>query len=137
MDARETRITPDERQRIDRWLWCVRLFKTRALAAQAVSGGRVHLNGERVKPAHVVRIGDQISLTVDGVEATFEVLGLPLRRGPAVEARQQYSEQPASLARRALHREMHQLADQTRPRPATRPDKRDRRRLVRFQRGED
>jgi ribosome-associated heat shock protein Hsp15 len=129
--------SPGARQRIDRWLWCARFFKTRALAAQAVSGGRVHLNDERVRPAHPVRIGDQISLTVDGIQATFDVLGLPLRRGPAAEARQQYSEQAASLARRAQHREMHRLADQTRPRPATRPDKRDRRRLVRFQRGED
>jgi ribosome-associated heat shock protein Hsp15 len=125
------------RLRIDRWLWCARFFKTRALAAQAVSGGRVHLNGERVKPAHLVRIGDHVSLTLDGVDGTFDVLGLPTRRGPATEARRHYNEQPESQMRRARHRELHQLADQTRPRPVTRPDKRDRRRLVRFQRGED
>jgi ribosome-associated heat shock protein Hsp15 len=124
-------------QRIDRWLWCARFFKTRALATQAVNGGRVHLNGERVKPAHQVRIGDCISLTLGGLQATFDVLGLPDRRGPAPEARQLYSEQPASLERRARHRELHRLADQTRPRPATRPGKRDRRRLVRLQRGSD
>jgi ribosome-associated heat shock protein Hsp15 len=128
-------LSSSDRQRIDRWLWCARFYKTRALAAQAVSGGRVHLNGERVKPAHLVRIGDHISLTLDGVQATFDVLGLPLRRGPAAQARQHYSEQPASLERRTQHRQMHRLADQSRPRPATRPDKRDRRRLLRFQRG--
>lgn len=125
------------RPRIDRWLWCARFFRTRALAAQAVAGGRVHLNGERVKPGHLVRIGDHISLSLDGVQATFDVVGLPMRRGPATEARQQYREQPDSLERRARHRELHRLADQTRPRPETRPDKRDRRRLVRFQRGDD
>jgi len=124
------------RQRIDRWLWCARFFKTRALAAQAVSGGKVHLNGERVKPAHSVQIGDCISLMMDGVRAEFDVLGLPARRGPAAEAQTHYSEPPASLERRARHREVHQLADQSRPRPPSRPDKRARRRLVRFQRGE-
>ena len=130
-------LSSSERQRIDRWLWCARFYKTRALAAQAVSGGRVHLNGERVKPSHPVRVGDHISLSLDGTQATFDVLDLPPRRGPAAEARRHYSEQPASLQRRARHREMHRFADQSRPRPATRPDKRDRRRLVRFQRGGD
>ena len=129
--------SPGEHLRIDKWLWCTRFFKTRALATQAVSGGKVHLNGERVKPAHLVRAGDQVSLTLGGIQATFDVLGLPQRRGPATEARQHYNEQPASVERRARHREIHRLADQTRPRPATRPHKRDRRRLVRFQRGED
>lgn len=125
------------RQRIDRWLWCARFFKTRALAAQATSGGKVHLNNERVKPAHGVQIGDHISMMVDGVRAEFDVLGLPARRGPAKEAQQHYCERPESVERRAKHREVHRLADLTRPRPASRPGKRDRRRLVRFQRGED
>jgi len=123
-------------QRIDKWLWCARFFKTRSLAAQAVSGGKVHLNGERVKPAHLVQIADQISLMRDGVEATFDVMGIPSRRGPAAEAQRHYSERPDSVERRARYREVHRLADQSRPRPATRPDKRDRRRLVRFQRGD-
>lgn len=124
------------RHRIDRWLWCTRFFKTRSLAAQAVSGGKVHLNGDRVKPAHAVQMGDRIGLMLGGVLAEFEVLGLPERRGPAAEAQQHYKEQPASAARRARHREAQRLADLSRPRPDTRPDKRDRRRLVRFQRGE-
>lgn len=124
------------RHRIDRWLWCARFFKTRSLAAQAVSGGKVHLNGDRVKPAHAVQVGDRIGLMLSGVLAEFEVLGLPERRGPAPEAQQHYQEQPASAERRARHREAQRLADLSRPRPDTRPDKRDRRRLVRFQRGE-
>ncbi len=52
-----------EPMRVDRWLFFVRLFKSRSLASQAVSGGRVHLNGERVKPAHVVRVGDQLAFS--------------------------------------------------------------------------
>jgi ribosome-associated heat shock protein Hsp15 len=125
------------RHRLDRWLWCARFFKTRSLAAQAVSGGKVHLNGDRVKPAHAVQVGDRIGLMLGGVLAEFDVLGLPERRGPATEAQRHYSEQPASAKRRTRHREAQRLADLSRPRPITRPDKRDRRRLVRFQRGED
>lgn len=125
------------RHRIDRWLWCVRFFKTRSLAAQAVSGGKVHLNGDRVKPAHAVQVGDRIGLMLGGVLAEFEVLGLPQRRGPAPEAQQHYREQAGSAERRARHREAQRLADLSRPRPDTRPDKRDRRRLLRFQRGEE
>jgi ribosome-associated heat shock protein Hsp15 len=128
--------SPAERHRIDRWLWCTRFFKTRSVAAQAVSGGKVHLNGDRVKPAHSVRVGDRVAIRMDGALAEFEVLGLPARRGPATDAQRQYREEAASVERRAKHREAQRLADLSRPRPDARPDKRDRRRLVRFQRGE-
>jgi ribosome-associated heat shock protein Hsp15 len=131
-----TEDSPADRHRIDRWLWCARFFKTRSAAAQAVSGGKVHLNGDRVKPAHSVRVGDYIAVMMGGVLAEFEVSGLPARRGPATEAQTCYREQPASVLRRTKHREAQRLADLSRPRPDTRPDKRDRRRLVRFQRGE-
>jgi ribosome-associated heat shock protein Hsp15 len=125
-----------ERHRIDKWLWCARFFKKRSIAAQAVSGGRVHINGERVKPAHSVRIGDRISLNLEGVVAVFDVLGLPERRGPAPEARSNYAETPESVERRERVKEQQRLANLSRPRPDTRPDKRDRRRLVKFQPGE-
>jgi ribosome-associated heat shock protein Hsp15 len=126
--------TPPERHRVDKWLWCARFFKTRSLAAQAVSGGKVHINGERVKPAHVIRVGDRLSLMLNGMPAEFDVLGLPERRGPAPEAQKNYAETPASVERRTKLREAHRLAELSRPRPDTRPDKRDRRRLVKFQR---
>ena len=128
--------TGPERHRIDKWLWCARFFKTRSLAAQAVSGGRVHINGERVKPAHNLRVGDRLSLMLNGVPAEFDVLGLPERRGPAPEAQKNYAETPSSTERRARVREAHRLADLSRPRPDTRPDKRDRRKLVKIQRGQ-
>ena len=123
-----------ERHRIDKWLWCARFFKTRSLAAQAVSGGKVHINGERVKPAHNLRVGDRLSLMLNGMPAEFDVLGLPERRGPAPEAQKNYAETPVSVERRTKLREAHRLADLSRPRSEGRPDKRDRRRLVKFQR---
>lgn len=125
-----------DRHRLDKWLWCARFFKTRSQATQAVSGGKVHVNGERVKPAHAVRVGDRISLSIQGAVAELNVVGLLARRGPAPEAQTHYAETAASVERRARLREQHKLADMSRPRPDTRPDKRDRRRLVKFQRGE-
>src|SRR5580692_8214025 len=130
-------MTTDEKadnHRLDKWLWHTRFYKTRSLAPAAINGGKVHLNAERVKPAHQVRIGDRLSLSLQGMVAEFEVLGLPQRRGPAAEAQSHYLETPASAARRAQFREQQRLAQVSRPRPEARPDKRDRRRLMRLQR---
>lgn len=116
-----------ETHRLDKWLWHTRFYKTRSLATAAINGGKVHLNAERVKPAHRVRIGDRLSLSLQGVVAEFEVLGLPERRGPASEAQTHYLETPQSAARRAHLKEQQKLAQVSRPRPEGRPDKRDRR----------
>jgi len=83
-----------------------------------------------------VRIGDRISLNLQGIVAEFDVLGLPERRGPATEAQSHYAETPESAERRARVKDQQRLANLSRPRPDTRPDKRDRRRIVKFQRGE-
>jgi ribosome-associated heat shock protein Hsp15 len=132
-------MTTDEKNadhRLDKWLWHARFYKSRGLAAAAISGGKVHLNAERVKPAHRVRIGDRLSVNLQGAVAEFEVLGLPARRGPAAEAQAHFRETPASVTRRAQLREQHRLAQLCRPRPESRPDKRDRRRLMRLQRNQ-
>lgn len=120
--------------RLDKWLWHARFFKTRSLATAAINGGKVHLNAERVKPAHRVRIGDRLSLSLQGIVAEFEVLGLPQRRGPAAEAISHYLETAASAQRRVKLREQQRLANISRPRPEARPDKRERRRLMRLHR---
>ncbi len=130
-------MTADEQaddQRLDKWLWHARFYKTRSLATAAINGGKVHLNAERVKPAHRVRIGDRLSLSLQGIVAEFEVRGLPQRRGPAAEAKAAFLETAASAARRARLQEQQRLAQVSRPRPEGRPDKRDRRRLMRLQR---
>jgi ribosome-associated heat shock protein Hsp15 len=133
-----TRANPtgeiDDPCRLDKWLWHVRFYKTRSAATAAISGGKVHLNAERVKPAHRVRIGDRVSLAMAGAVAEFEVTGLPARRGPAPEAQRHYAETALSAERRSKLREQQRLAQVTRPRPQGRPDKRDRRRLMRLQR---
>jgi ribosome-associated heat shock protein Hsp15 len=123
-----------DNHRLDKWLWHVRFYKTRSLATAAINGGKVHLNAERIKPAHRVRVGDRLSLSLEGIVAEFEVLVLPRRRGPAAEAQACYLETPASAERRAKLRDQQRLAQVSRPRPDARPDKRDRRRLMRLQR---
>lgn len=130
--------TPDQNDghRLDKWLWHARFFKTRSLATAAISGGKVHLNAERIKPAHRVRIGDHISLSLHGIVGEFEVLGLPVRRGPAAEAQSHYLETPASAERRARFKEQQRLANVSRPRPDVRPDKRERRQLMKLHRGQ-
>jgi ribosome-associated heat shock protein Hsp15 len=120
--------------RLDKWLWHCRFYKTRSSATAAITGGKVHLNADRVKPAHRVRVGDRVSRSLQGIVAEFEVLGLPARRGPAAEAQTHYRETPESAQRRTQLREQQRLAQISRPRPEVRPDKRDRRRLMRLQR---
>src|SRR6187551_174057 len=86
--------------RIDRWLWCTRLFKSRSLAAEAVAGGKVHVNGRRVKPALAVRVGDRVTITRPGYAFECEVLKLPDRRGSAPIAQACYAETDAARAAR-------------------------------------
>jgi ribosome-associated heat shock protein Hsp15 len=78
--------------RIDKWLWAARFFKTRSLAAEAVEGGKVHLNGSRTKPGHLVRVGDQLRIRRGPYESIVVVQNLSERRGPAAEAQKLYVE---------------------------------------------
>ena len=118
--------------RIDRWLFAVRLFKSRSLAAQAVSGGKVHVNGRRVKPSHALRPGDQLSFMRGAIEFECAVLAIPVRRGPACEALRCYLESEASQARRTELARRMRLAAALAPRPQERPDKHQRRALRRL-----
>ena len=124
----------DERHRLDKWLWCARLYKSRALATEAVSGGKVKLNGERVKPAHAIKVGDRLDVTRAELCTTLTVRGLPERRGSAADAQSAYLETPESTARRLRQREEQRLAALGSPSRDQRPDKRERRLLDRLHR---
>jgi ribosome-associated heat shock protein Hsp15 len=117
--------------RLDRWLWAARFFKTRAVAQQAIAGGHVHLNGQRVKAARAVRPGDRLAITRGEERFELQVLALAARRGPASVARGLYEETEASLAARSAAQQLHRDTAGTRP-PLSRPDKRDRRRIISF-----
>jgi ribosome-associated heat shock protein Hsp15 len=116
--------------RVDRWLWCARFYKSRAQAAEAVAGGRVHVNGARVKPSRALRIGDRVAVSLHGRDVEFDVKTIPSRRGPATEAQACYEETPDSVERGLRWREQHRLAALAAPRPDDRPDKKSRRELI-------
>ena len=122
-----------DRVRLDKWLWAARFFKTRSLATEAVSGGKVEVNGERAKPAKAIRPGDEIRLRLGPYEHILIVRDLAERRGPAAVAQTLYQETDAS--RQARER----LAEQLRLAPGGfvyeekgRPTKKNRRELSRF-----
>ena len=121
--------------RIDRWLWAARLFKTRGLAAEAVLGGRVHVNGVRVKPAKGIHVGDRIDVTIGEFRRTVEVKGLADRRGPATAAAALYEETPESIAAREQHLLERRLARPPGADLGARPTKLERRRLDALRRG--
>lgn len=118
--------------RLDKWLWAARFFKTRALATEAVNGGHVQVNGQRVKPARPVRIDDRLNVRKGAMEWEVEVRALSERRGPAKEAQLLYQETAASTQRRAAAAEQRRLLADGGPNPGRRPDKRERRRIIRF-----
>ena len=123
--------------RLDKWLWAARFFKTRSVAREAVSGGKVHLNGNRAKPGRTLNIGDELRIQRGEDEYGITVLELSMRRGPAVVARTFYEESEESTKRREKLAEERKLAKQNDATRERRPDKRQRRRLVRFKSGLD
>jgi ribosome-associated heat shock protein Hsp15 len=113
--------------RIDKWLWCARFYRSRGLAQEAVEGGHVQVNGDRVKASRQVKVGDGLRIVRGQERYDVLVTGIPARRGPATEARGHYAETPESEAARAVAREFNRL---TAPGHSGRPDKRERRDLL-------
>jgi len=123
----------EEKVRIDKWLWAARFFKTRSMAAQAVSGGKVHLNGARIKPAKIVQIGDELHIRRGEVEFVVIVQGILAKRRPAREAQLLYEETEASIQIRQETSEQKRLEAAGRMYgPMKRPDKRARRKIRSF-----
>ncbi|CAI1149152.1 ribosome-associated heat shock protein Hsp15 [Serratia proteamaculans] len=130
------KATDDEAVRLDKWLWAARFYKTRALARDMIDGGKVHYNGQRGKPSKIVELNVEIKLRQGNEERTVIVLALTSQRRGADEAQQMYQETEASIVNRgkvALARKMNAL---TMPHPDRRPDKKERRDLIKFKFGE-
>ena len=115
--------------RIDKWLWAARFFKTRTLAGNAVEGGKVRANGERVKPARSVKIGDLLDIDNGATAWQIHVLSLSEVRGSATAAQALYAETESSMARRQLVAEQNRLFREPGAALKGRPTKRDRRRI--------
>ena len=122
------------RQRLDKWLWAARFYKTRALAVEAINGGKVHLNQQRVKPGRNIQSGDILTISRAPYQYHITIIALATRRGPAPEAQQLYQESDDSIAQREFMR--HQIKNQLLGAPIThaRPNKRERRHIIQFNR---
>ena len=120
------------KQRIDKWLWAARFYKTRSLAAAAVEAGQVRVGGERVKPARALREGECVRVQRDALVWEVVVTALAERRGSAIEAAKLYRETEESASAREAEIARRRAARATEPRFDGRPTKRERRRLQDF-----
>jgi ribosome-associated heat shock protein Hsp15 len=118
-----------EAARLDKWLWAARFFKTRALASEAIDGGKVHLNGERVKRSKAVKTGDEVRVRLGPYEHRVIIQVVSDRRGPANVAATLYDELPESRAERERLLEQRRLETAAGAADPGRPSKRDRRQI--------
>lgn len=130
--ADEAVAAADERTRLDKWLWAARFYKTRSLAQAAVEGGKVHYEGQRVKPGHAVRLGARLSVRSGFDEREVIVRGLSEQRGSASVAQGLYEETADSIARRERAAALRKAAALSQSTSDGRPDKRQRRQWQHF-----
>jgi len=126
----------NQKLRLDKWLWAARFFKTRSLASQAANGGKVHLNGTRVKSSRSVNVGDKLLITKGELIFDIIIIGLSKYRRPAVEARLLYEETQESIDLRKEKAELRKMFHAGQKSPDKRPSKRDRRKIRDFIRKE-
>ncbi len=122
------------KMRLDKWLWAARFFKTRALATEAIKGGKVHVDGQRVKPSKEITPGSRIEITKEPYSWEITVVALNTQRRPAKEAALLYEESPESHARRQEEVARRRAEKSTLDHPPRRPDKKQRRQIHRFKR---
>ena len=122
--------------RLDKWLWAARFYKTRALARSMIEGGKVHYNGQRSKPGKLVEVGAMLRIRQGHDEKEVRVLALSVQRLSAAQAQLLYAETDESIVKRKRNAEAHRLNALYAPHPDTKPDKKQRRDLMRFKQGE-
>lgn len=119
-------VTPG-RVRLDKWLWAARFFKTRALAAEAIDGGKVSVNDERPKRARLVQVGDEVTVRIGPYQHIVHVRDISARRGSATVAQALYEETPGSIAARAHLSEQYRAAATMFSHQEGKPSKKERR----------
>lgn len=122
--------------RLDKWLWAARFYKTRSLARAMIDGGKVHYNGQRTKPSKLVEVGARIRLRQGHDEKDVVVLELSGTRGKAETAQSLYQETSQSQAKREQNAEARKFNSQFAPSPERKPDKKERRTLLKIKQGE-
>ncbi len=120
--------------RLDKWLWAARFFKSRKDAVEAITGGKVHLNGARIKPSRNVQINDRLKITRNNEKYVITVEGLNNKRRPAKEAQLLYKEDQESIEARESEREIRRINNASVAMPSKRPNKKQRRQMDKFKR---
>lgn len=118
--------------RLDKWLWAARFYKTRSLAREMVEGGKVHYNGQRTKPSKMVEVGAILTLRQGSDQKTIKILAINGQRRSAQEAQLLYQETQESIDKREKIAEARKLNALTMPHPDRKPDKKERRNLIKF-----
>ena len=121
-----------DRIRVDKWLWAARFFKTRSIAKTAIEGGKVHLDGQRVKVSREISVGETLVIKRGWDEKEVVVLGLSAQRGPAPVARELYEETAASIEKREREAHARKAAGGAVARPTQKPGKHQRKALERL-----
>ena len=121
-----------DRLRVDKWLWAARFFKTRSIAKTAIEGGKVHLDGQRVKVSREITVGETLVIKQGWDEKEVVVLGLSAQRGPAPVARELYEETAASIDKRKREAQARKAAGGAVARPTQKPGKHQRKALERL-----
>lgn len=131
-DSKNAGAAEGESLRLDKWLWAARFYKTRAIAADAVDGGKVHLNGDRVKRSKGIRVGDVVQIRSGPFEQRVVVRAISERRGPATVAAELYEELPESVQARETMAAQRRLESLPGSGDTGRPSKRERRQIDGF-----
>lgn len=122
----------DDAVRLDKWLWAARFYKTRAIAREMIDGGKVHYNGQRSKPSKQVELNAEVKLRQGDDERTVIILAVSGQRRSATEAQALYQETAASIEKREKLAQARKMNALTMPHPDRRPDKKERRDLIKF-----
>lgn len=122
--------------RLDKWLWAARFYKTRSIAKEMIEGGKVHYNGQRTKPSKIVEIGAKLKLRQGSDEKTVIIQAISQQRRSASEAQYLYLETQQSIIKRENIAQARKDGSLTMPHPDRRPDKKERRNLIKFKYGE-
>jgi len=126
---------PAQEVRLDKWLWAARFYKTRAFAREMIDGGKVHYNGQRSKPSKIVELNATLTLRQGNDERTVIVKRITDQRRPASEAVELYEETAESIEKREKMAQARKLNALSMPHPDRRPDKKERRDLMKFKSG--
>ncbi len=136
MSAKQTKNDNTRQVRLDKWLWAARFYKTRTLARNMIDGGKVHYNGQRAKPSKIVELGAHITLRQGFDEKTVIIEAISEQRRGAPEAQMLYRETEESSKKREIRSEERKLHAHN-PSPDRRPDKKQRRDIMKFKQNND